>query len=68
MTLVHPELTHQEHWSDFFRNFTSDAAYQAALATPFLPGSYSYHWHNRCGPNTHSEFTRAICCYIGLWH
>jgi hypothetical protein len=38
---VHPEFDH--HWNSFFAAPTNSTN----RTGPFLPGSYSYHWHNR---------------------
>ena len=34
-------------WSSFFRPVDDDAELARRRALPFLPGSFSYHWHNR---------------------
>ena len=44
-TLFTPEM----HWDAFFAVLPPEEAAAAAKAeAPFLPGSMSYHWHNRC--------------------
>lgn len=47
MQQVHPEISLAEHWNDFFVT-RDEGAVQDMRTKPFLPGSLSYHWHNRC--------------------
>jgi hypothetical protein len=41
-----PECTN-DHWNCFFAPTSSDEELQRWRVTAYLPGSYTYHWHNR---------------------
>lgn len=47
MKAVHPEL--DRHWNSFFEPVPEGDGEEMRRreAALFLPGSYSYHWHNR---------------------
>ena len=61
MKTIHPELDIEQHpqgirgissrsWDGFFWskfNTTTSPTLAEVEATPFMPGSYVYHWHNR---------------------
>ena len=43
---VHPEFSPALYWNAFFEPLSPLETYSRSL-TPFLSGSFSYHWHNR---------------------
>ena len=48
MKAVHPEFTRHRAWDSFFEERNASTV-EAMRRSPFLPGSLSYHWHNRYG-------------------
>ena len=75
MTSVHPEFYKghkgryrwSDNWDDFFmRVAANDTELEAWRATPFMPGSLSYHWHGSITSNNRYKAGLPVRTWAGV--